>query len=173
MRERVSENWRPHHNAEVRRAVGSSSREEIWRKKGTSGDLARGCISSPNAKPPGYVVLLFWTGAGCLLKFAQLQICLLAFTSSAQMLICLFIIPCKFLKNPPLPSRLQNSMFKTASLFDYFVLAGSNYFCQFWGWKYRLNLKLSLFTSVHCTLQWDGFQWILIFFSMSVIMGWT
>jgi len=33
-------------------AVGMSSREESQRKRGTSGDLDRGYISSLNTKPP-------------------------------------------------------------------------------------------------------------------------
>ena len=66
MRERVSENRRPHHTTEVKHAVWSSRREESKRKKkkkkrkkkrkkkkGTSGDPARGYISSLSAKPPG------------------------------------------------------------------------------------------------------------------------
>jgi len=40
----------------VRCAVGSSSREESQKKKRTSGDLARGYISSLNAKPPGVCI---------------------------------------------------------------------------------------------------------------------
>jgi len=43
---------RPHHNTEVRCAVGSSSREES-QKKGRSPDLARGYISSLNVKSSG------------------------------------------------------------------------------------------------------------------------
>jgi len=51
--ERVSESCRHYSSAEVMHVVGKSSREESRRKKGTSGELARGYISSQNAKPPG------------------------------------------------------------------------------------------------------------------------
>jgi len=52
MRKNVRKVERPHHKTEVRFAVGLSSREESQRKRGTSGDLDRGYISSLNTKPP-------------------------------------------------------------------------------------------------------------------------
>jgi len=48
MRERVSESCRPYSSAEVMHVVGMRAKGRRW----TSGDFARGYISSPTTKPP-------------------------------------------------------------------------------------------------------------------------